>query len=394
MLGTAENAVEPHGERGSWTAIAYLSPVHRHGSVIGFVADIGRGLDGRRRRRFFREQADAERFLTEHVRTSSDPLHGRRHEVLFCLERLDQIGISLHEVVEFYLKHGAKQTNPPLADAVRGFLDQKRQVGRGGHYLSWMQSVLDHFQRFVGTDAKVGHVTVDDVRKFAYVEHGHTNAVTKANVLRHLNVFFNYCRRHDLIGFNPVEKVERPTIKFRPPNVLTPDDFHRLLTHCLDHGFHDRLTLFVLVGFCGVRIEEASKLKWSDLDFDRGTVLVPAEVAKKHGFRKNKVPSNAMQWLHLVRDRRRSGLIIGKTWKTLVRSAIISSRIEYNQNAIRHSFCSYALAAGWPLSEVVSSMGHAGNSTVIFSHYRNVVSEEDGKRWFAIVPQTDVARSA
>ena len=115
MLGTAENAVELHGERGSWTAIAYLSPVHRNGSVIGFVADIGRGLDGRRRCRFFREQADAERFLTEHVRTSSDPPRGRHHEVLFCLERLDQIGISLHEVVEFYLKHGAKQTNPPQA---------------------------------------------------------------------------------------------------------------------------------------------------------------------------------------------------------------------------------------------------------------------------------------
>ena|GEM_PF-5326271 len=171
MLGTAENAIEPHGKRGSRTAIAYLSPVHRNGSVIGFVADIGRSADGKRRRRFYREKADAERFLTEHVRTSSDLLHGRRHEVLFCLERLDQIGIPLHEVVEFYVWHGAKQTNPPLADAIRGFLDQKRQVVRGGHYLRWMQSLLDHFQRFVGTDAKVGHGSTDDVRKFAYVEH-------------------------------------------------------------------------------------------------------------------------------------------------------------------------------------------------------------------------------
>ena len=101
-----------------------------------------------------------------------------------------------------------------------------------------------------------------------------------------------------------------------------------------------------------------------------------------------------MQWLHLVRDRRRSGPIIGRTWKELLRTAIRSSSITYKQNAIRHSFCSYALAAGWPLSEVVSSIGHAGNSTVIFSHYRNVVSEEDGKRWFGIVPQTDAARSA
>jgi hypothetical protein len=31
-------------------------------------------------------------------------------------------------------------------------------------------------------------------------------------------------------------------------------------------------------------------------------------------------------------------------------------------------------------------MGHAGSPAMIFSHYRNVVSEEDGKRWFQIVP--------
>ena len=329
MLGTAENAVELNGERGSWTAIAYLSPVHRNGSTIGFVADIGRGLDGRRRRRFFREQADAERFLTEHVRTSSDPLYGRRHEVLFCLERLDQIGISLHEVVEFYLKHGAKQTNPPLADAINAFVEQKRLIGRGDHYVKCTRSVLGRLQRFVGKDAKVGDITSEQLRKYVYVTNGHLGNVSKCTLLRFLNVFFSQCLRNDLIGFNPVEKVERPTIKFRPPAVLDPDDFGKLLTRCLEREWHDRLTLFVLVGFCGVRIEEASKLKWADLDFNRGTVLVPAEVAKKHGFRINKVPPNAMQWLHLVRDLRRSGPIIGRTWKELVRSAIASSRTEH-----------------------------------------------------------------
>ena len=45
LLGTAINAVEPHDERGSRTAIAYLSPVHRNGSAIGFVANLGRGAD-------------------------------------------------------------------------------------------------------------------------------------------------------------------------------------------------------------------------------------------------------------------------------------------------------------------------------------------------------------
>jgi hypothetical protein len=35
---------------------------------------------------------------------------------------------------------------------------------------------------------------------------------------------------------------------------------------------------------------------------------------------------------------------------------------------------------------VVQMMGHGGSPTTVFSHYRNVVSEEDGKKWFGLVP--------
>lgn len=87
-----------------------------------------------------------------------------------------------------------------------------------------------------------------------------------------------------------------------------------------------------------------------------------------------------------VADQRRKGPLIGPRWRNQLRSAVVSSKIPYEKNSIRHSFCSYALAAGWPLVEVVQMMGHGGSPTMVFSHYRNVVSEEDGKRWFAIVP--------
>jgi hypothetical protein len=93
-----------------------------------------------------------------------------------------------------------------------------------------------------------------------------------------------------------------------------------------------------------------------------------------------------MEWLHRVRDRRRSGRIIPLNWKYLILTAIRKAKIPYHQNCIRHSFCSYGLVSGWSLSEMVSSMGHGGSPSMIYSHYRNVVSEEDGKQWFAIVP--------
>jgi integrase len=154
----------------------------------------------------------------------------------------------------------------------------------------------------------------------------------------------------------------------------------------MEHHWSERLVVFVLVGFCGIRTEEASRLKWSNIQLENKIVEVPATVAKKARFRNNPIPVNASKWLALVEDKRRTGPIIGSTWECQLRSAIAASRITYHQNAIRHSFCSYAIGAGWPLADVIAYMGHSGSPSMIYSHYRNVVSADDGKRWFSIVP--------
>jgi site-specific recombinase XerD len=199
-------------------------------------------------------------------------------------------------------------------------------------------------------------------------------------------VLFNFAVKRDYLKLNPVAKIDRPTLLFKKPHVLTPVDFNKLLQTCLKLHWDDRLVVFVLVGFCGIRVEEASRLHWSNLHLDKCIVEVPATVAKKASFRNNVIPPNAMEWLRYVQDKRRKGLIVGQHWRSNLRSAVRFSKIDYRQNCVRHSFCSYALADGWSLAMVGSYMGHSGSSAVIFSHYRNVVSEEDGKKWFSIVP--------
>jgi len=98
------------------------------------MTNLGLGGDGKRRRRFFKQRDQAEQFLNEQVRTSFDPLHGRRNEVLFSLEQIDRIGVSLHEVVAFYVQHHARKGNPTLSELVELFITEKRQIGRSSHY--------------------------------------------------------------------------------------------------------------------------------------------------------------------------------------------------------------------------------------------------------------------
>lgn len=56
------------------------------------------------------------------------------------------------------------------------------------------------------------------------------------------------------------------------------------------------------------------------------------------------------------------------------------SPFRWVKNGLRHSFCSYRLAV---VQDVARVALEAGNSPqMIFQHYRELVTEEDGKEWF------------
>jgi site-specific recombinase XerD len=356
--------------------------------VVGYSVYLGVDHHGQKQRRFFTHLPDAEKCLRVQ---NTDPrpvgeLLERKAELLYCLEQLRPLRVSLPDVVSFYVRHHGHKGNPTLAELVELFVTEKKRVGRSVHYEKSMRYCLNGFIPYVGNETRVGDITREQITNYVYQHNRDAGVVTKKNILTHLSVLFNFAIKEEMLGLNPVDKITRPTIPFKKPHVLSPVDFSKLLHRCLEYKWYDRLVIFVLVGFCGIRTEEGCRLSWSHLHLDRGIVELPAEFAKKARFRNNPIPSNGLKWLNHVVDKRRTGRLIGDKWNMMLRSAISSSAIDYRQNCIRHSFCSYALAAGWTLADVIAFMGHNGSSSMIFSHYRNVVSEDDGKKWFSIVP--------
>jgi site-specific recombinase XerD len=369
--------------------VGQISPQKRNGIVVGYSLYLGTNGDGRRQRRFFRELKDAERFQEERDTTPIPvgELWERKAEILYNLERLRHVSTSLSDVVTFYLSHQASTFGRmKMCDLAEAFLNEKLQVGRSQQYDRTMRQCFCRFMKSVGREQQIGAITRQVVSDYVYLTNKKASATTKRNLLRNLSVLFNYAVRKDLLKNNPVEKIDRPIVLFKKPHVLTPADFEKLLKTCARKEWNDRLTVFVLIGFCGIRAEESSRLRWANLHLDKSIVEVPATVAKKAAFRNNVIPPNAMAWLRSVEDRRRTGSIVGAKWSTHLRTAIKSAKIDYRPNCIRHSFCSYALAGGWSLADVGAYMGHGGGSSMIHSHYRNVVSPEDGKKWFTIVP--------
>lgn len=357
--------------------------------MVGYSVYLGVDQEGRKQRRFFQRLEDGERYLTERSQSPLPvgELWERRAEILYNLERLRPLGTSITDAVTFYLsQRGSALGQTQLRGAVDEFLREKLQSGRSQHYDRVMRRCFQQFIDHIGKDRRVGDISRTDITRYVYETNKHLSSISKRNVLTNLSVLFNFIIRRDLLAVNPVDKIDRPIVPFKKPHVLTPTEFEKLLRTCQNHKWDERLMVFAFVGFCGIRTEEASRLKWSNIHLQNRIVEVPAEVAKKAQFRNNPIPPNAVEWMRGVEDKRRTGPIIGRTWKSLLRSAIICARIEYHQNAIRHSFCSYAIGAGWPLADVIAYMGHGGSPSMIHSHYRNVVTPEDGKRWFSIVP--------
>lgn len=158
------------------------------------------------------------------------------------------------------------------------------------------------------------------------------------------------------------------------------------MNRCLEKGWHDRVAIFLLIGFCGVRIEEAVQLEWKNISYEKKQVDVSAAIAKKSRYRLNDIPPNAMAWFEKIRDQRMTGPIIQKNWKGIIRSAIRFSHIDYKQNCIRHSFCSYALGAGWSIDRVILYMGHKGSPKMIHDNYRGMASTDASNEWWSILP--------
>lgn len=315
--------------------------------------DLGVQKNGKRERRFFKREADATSFANSYKgdQTPLGVLFDRKSEILSCYERLREVDATFTDATNFFILHGARKGNPAIGAVVERLLEEKEQAGRKPKYLTNLNKTFDAFTKYVKSGTRIGDIDSEKVNRFVYKRHQRLSAVTKLNLIRNLAVLFRFGIKKKYIGINPVGEIDRPEIKFSVPNVISPDDFKKLLDCCLRKEWHDRLTVFVLVGFCGVRMEEASQLRWDDIDFVNKKVMIPAHVAKKGSYRRNVIQPNAMMWLEAIRDDRRKDFIIKNGWEHLLRSAVKAAKITYTKNCIRHSFCSYALEAEWSLAE-------------------------------------------
>jgi hypothetical protein len=88
----------------------------------------------------------------------------------------------------------------------------------------------------------------------------------------------------------------------------------------------------------------------------------------------------AIQWLDLCVNRK--GLVCGNIAMDRIRDIGRTAKFSLPDNCFRHSFISHRVAQTGNVAETALE---AGNSPqIIFRHYRELVTKEEGQAWFEI----------
>ena len=361
----------------------------------------------------------------EEADRAADKLSKAQHEVLKlspketaeyseAMDLLRPSGISIRDAVRAYVEASKKlPPNQTLLGAVEKFAEHFRDLREVK-----VRDVVDQFTAQKEKAAKHGRsasdVYIKDIKtrlgRFADAFQCPLSVVTPAQVADFLNgleatgwtrwnhkrllrTFFRYAQRQNLYPKN-IDPFERDEVEFHDEGeveIFTPTQIASILKTA-----RPELTPFLALGaFAGLRTAEIQRLDWGDIDLVNKRIMLAKERTKTRSRRIVPVLDNLAAWL--VLEKKESGPVIEFAnvakqiaWLVDDLNALESSketaagRFVWKHNGLRHSFISYRLAEVMNTAQVALE---AGNSeTMIFKHYRDIVTKEQAATWFSVIP--------
>ena len=221
------------------------------------------------------------------------------------------------------------------------------------------------------------------------------NATTVRRKLAAMRTFYRFLQREGEISVNPFLLLRGPRKAKSLPKILSIKDIEnflnaparKLLAGKINEFAALRDTaIFEFLYSTGCRISEAVAIKWGDVDFSRGTLIVTGKGSKD---RLVIIGSKALAALTRLKDYlsvTKESLVLDDSYVFLSpRYQKVSARFVERQmkvyleeaglprdlspHKLRHSFATHLLDAGADLRSVQEMLGHASLSTTqIYTH--------------------------
>lgn len=287
----------------------------------------------------------------------------------------------------------------PLAGRFAAYLEAER--GFSGHTLGAYMSDLRLFASFLWPGVSGGaygweRVGEGDARRYvAELGKRGFKAVTLRRKLSSLRAFYRFLKSEQVVRENPFALLKGPRKAKTLPKVLSAQDVARFLERPLIKLSKGRLSeyealrdsaIFEFLYSTGCRISEAVAIRWRDVDFARGTLIVTGKGAKD---RLVIIGREALGALERLRDcvavkfpdaAQEDACVFLSPRKGALSARFVERRMkiyleeaglptDLSPHKLRHSFATHLLDAGADLRSVQEMLGHASLSTTqIYTH--------------------------
>jgi integrase len=295
----------------------------------------------------------------------------------FDNSELAKFGLTVRDAIRLTLENCRREAaSAPIEEVIRKLLETKKAAKRDADYVGRIEINLAKVAAYF-PERLIASIATAELNQFLAslpVAPGTFNTIRADCV-----ALWNFAEKLGVVRKNAAQDTERIREIDAPPGILTPEQVASLLVHSSD----DLLAFHAIGAFAGLRVSEIHKLDWRDIKFNRGFIEVPAEKAKTKTRRLTPILPNLKAWLEPVA--KAAGPICGPNLRKRHEAARKNAGItEWPDHVLRHSFCSYRLAATQNAPAVALESGHSPE--ILFAHYRELVHPEDAERYFNILP--------
>ena len=355
-----------------------------------FLVDYGT-VDGKRQRKTFKTQAEAElaiqknSILAKRIGRQAGKLRDR--DLLDATLALDilQRRVALVTAARFYMAHnhpdGGKTT---VAEAVDQFLQSRKDKGCRPITVKDYSDKLKMFSRDMN-GRQMAHTTVAAIEK--WFDERQFGMETRKSHLRILRAFFQWGVKRRYIAENPARSIDMPKVDKKRVEFLSVADAVKLLTTA-QNTRPDLLPYVALSLFAGLRPSEIhgektghAPLDWDKLDFNRKIIDVEPEQTKTRDGRNITMSDNLVEWL--LPHRRDQGPIFFH--RSAFLKVLKNSGIEYTKDVMRHTFGTMHRAMYRNEGETAIQMGDTIKT--VKNHYVNPrVDQATAEAFWSIRP--------
>ena len=287
----------------------------------------------------------------------------------------------------------------PLVRRFETYLLSERNVSentREGYLLDICQFVAFKWGSDVPPPYQWMAVSDNDARAFlASFSKDDASATTVRRKLAALRTFYRYLQREREVIDDPFAALKGPRMAKKLPRVLSVSDVTRFLERpkadfeaglLSSYVYRRDVAIFEFLYSTGCRISEAIAVRWGEVDFRRGTVIVTGKGSKERLVILGQKALDALKELRIEVGSKRPELADDAS------AAFLSDRLEdlsarfverrmkkylaeaelptdLTPHKLRHSFATHLLDAGADLRSVQEMLCHAAPSTTeIYTH--------------------------